>query len=293
MNLDAARASWTVPGQDLDHPPLILIRSYVPLEPYMKWAKAIAKAAGITSFSYSYIWDRYKIRPVMLAIMDHFRRRTAQILQETSPLQPGATPFRVTPTAPAYNLQRYPLDELMIGAYISHMSQVKTLPGLARIVESHDRQCLRVAQNPLLMEVVRTQLADIQVRTWRHVQHFPPSVVHSRDKLALYGSGKGFAHLRIGLNLADDLDQPTPAPALELTVYSERITGRHTAVAGLRMVVFQDIDTVKDLASTLMDYVFRYDIVEFNVTSRLYNGYIRTADPQFIDRLFNPTKQVV
>lgn len=296
MNIDEARRALVpVPGVNFDQPPLILRRERVPPEPYLGWAKAIVAHCG-PGFSRNMDFgplEHAERHILMRQIMNHFRRRTAQIVREVSPLQPGATPFRVTPTAPAYNLQRYPLDELMIGAYVTHMLRVETLPGLARIVESHDRQCRLVARNPLLMEAVRTRLPNISARTWRHVQWMPDSIVHHSANKDLYEAGEGFALLRIGLNMADDEDQPTPAPVLELVVYSKRITGAYTPLDGLRVVVFRDVGAVTDLASTLMDYIFRYNITKFHTASRIANAYISTSDPRFIDRLFNPTKQVL
>lgn len=296
--------------------PLIYQRSYVPPEPYVGWAEEILRAAweGVPT-PHDPRSDAAATRNVWTGIGKHLRQRWEGMLHQAIVRSPEAAPLhlpRNIVSEPAWKrartavlsaesrapieraiaaaLEKYPLHAYLMDAYEPYKIFQVNVKSIARYIESMDRQLRRVVRDPLAMEVLRTKLALVQLREPAKKSR-PPTVLLVARARVDYLRGRGIAVLNLFLPLATRANQVLGPPEVDIAVYSERLASMVAPPHYRPLVKLFRISGggADDLPSAIMEYVFRYDIVMFYTTG----AAVYTADPGFIDRLFNPTKQVV
>ena len=313
--MDAPATSIPRWGDAPETTPLIHQRDYVPPGPYVGWAEKILQAAweGVPT-RHDPRSDSTVARDVWAGIGEHLRRRWAEMLHQAIVRSPEAAPLhlpRDIVSEPAWKrartavlsaesrapieraiaaaLEKYPLHTHLMDAYEPYTRFLVNTESIARHLESMERQMRRVVRDPLTMEVLRTKMALVQLREPAK-KSTPPTVLLVGGARVDYMRGRGIAVLNIFLPLVTRANQVLGPPEVDLAVYSERLASM-VAPPHYRPLskLFRISGGADDLPSAVMEYVFRYDIVMFYTTG----AAVHTADSGFIDRLFNPSKQVV
>lgn len=207
------------------------------------------------------------------------------------------------PDLPKYTVRDYPLQKVIKEGYATMVTRwpERERPSkakVARLLQSTERQLAAVSRDPLLLEAVRTRLPIGVLNDPEKPESFLGRYFRVGNwGIVDYAAGKTLASIEMVFGLATPT-RPDPPIQLKLVIYSSRLPdyklpplppGEPQRVFKFTVFRIDTEATATTLTAVLMHYVFEYEIDVFFASEGVV---LDATSPDFIHRLFNPTKQI-